>query len=87
MTAAAAHEGDIVPMTCPKTTEHEDGPRAPTPTSPYLPEGTVCGAASGSQDEVIFIPSDSESESDSEADEDVPSFKAMDALIDKETTA
>ncbi|EJP62027.1 uncharacterized protein BBA_09075 [Beauveria bassiana ARSEF 2860] len=79
MAAAAAHETE--------TTEHEDGPRAPTPTSPYLPQGTACGAASGSQDEVILIPSDSESESDSEADEDVPSLKAMTALIDKETAA
>ncbi|EJP61981.1 uncharacterized protein BBA_09029 [Beauveria bassiana ARSEF 2860] len=88
MTAAAAHEGDIVPTTCSETIEHEDGPRAPTPSSPCLLQGTACGAAGEDQDEVIFIPSDSESESesDSEADEDVPSFKATNALIDKETT-
>ncbi|PQK15644.1 hypothetical protein BB8028_0005g11560 [Beauveria bassiana] len=84
MTAAAAHEGNIVPTTCSEITEHEDGPRAPAPT---LPQGTACGAASGSQDEVICIPSDSESEPDSKADEVVPSVKAMIALIDKETTA
>lgn len=87
MTATAAHEGDIVPMTGSETTEHEDGPRAPTPTSPYLPKGTACGATSENRDEVIFIHSDSESESDREADEDVSSLKAMNALIDKEATA
>ncbi|KAM3548433.1 hypothetical protein ARSEF4850_009417 [Beauveria asiatica] len=84
MTAAAAHEGGIVPTTCSETTEHEDGPRALTLT---LPQGTACGAASGSQDEVIFIPSDSESEPDSETDEVIPSVEAMNGLIDKETTA
>ncbi|OAA35584.1 hypothetical protein BBO_08613 [Beauveria brongniartii RCEF 3172] len=86
MTAAAAHEGDIVPTTCSETIEHEDGPRAPTPTSPCLLQGTACGAAGEDQDEVIFIPSDSESESECEADEDVPSLKATNGLIDKETT-
>ncbi|KAM3554148.1 hypothetical protein MY1884_006295 [Beauveria asiatica] len=66
MTAAAARQRDIVPMTCSETTEYEDRQRAPTPTSPYLPQ---------------------ESESESKADKDIPSLKAIDALIDKETAA
>ncbi|KAM3548434.1 hypothetical protein ARSEF4850_009418 [Beauveria asiatica] len=38
MTAAAAHEGGIVPTTCSETTEHEDGPRALTLTLPQEPD-------------------------------------------------
>ena len=83
--STAAHEVEIVPTTCSEAVEHANGPRAPTPTSPCLSQGHACGAASGSKDEAIFIPSDSESESDSEA-EGVPSLKALNALIDKKST-
>ncbi|KAM0665663.1 hypothetical protein ACQRIU_005924 [Beauveria bassiana] len=80
-------EEKIAPTTCSEAVEHEDRASAPTPTSLCLPHGPACGAASGSQNDAIFIPSDSESESEScEADEDVPSLRALNALIDKGTT-
>lgn len=84
-TFTAPHDDDPAPTTCSEAVEHADGLRASTPTSPRQSQGLASGVASSSKDEAISIPSDSESESDSEAEEDVPSLKTLNALIDKKT--
>ncbi|OAA34264.1 hypothetical protein BBO_09273 [Beauveria brongniartii RCEF 3172] len=74
-------DDDIVPTTCSEAVGHEDKPRAPIPASPCLPQGSACRAASGSIDNAIYIP-----ESDGEADDNAPSFRERNTLIDKGTT-
>ncbi|EJP61007.1 uncharacterized protein BBA_10043 [Beauveria bassiana ARSEF 2860] len=67
LTASTAYREDDFAPACSEAVEHADGSRARTPMSPCLSQGLACGAPSGSKDEAIFIPSDSESESDGEA--------------------
>ncbi|ATY66129.1 hypothetical protein A9K55_002143 [Cordyceps militaris] len=79
----APARNDVAPGTCSEATEHKDKPRAPTPTSPGLPQCPAYRAASGSNNGNI---SDSQAESDWEADDEKPSVGTRNTLVDKEAT-
>lgn len=86
---AASPKCNIAPMTSSEAAEPEGRLSAPILTSPHPSQAPVYRAASGSQNEVILISTDSESEpmseSDDETDDDgVPSAKTTYEHIDQE---